>query len=146
MFCKFSKISELFSIQNISVATHTHRCVRSHWTLAMIMVNLAKSWLTMVPLSRSWQIMMHWTLVTIMARPWQDNYGLTCELLWIVSFIPFIKLLVVSNFWISRCDNFGHKFYLSKSFLTLKCMPNFLVMCKYCLVLVPESTALLLLS
>ena len=42
--------------------------VRSHGTLAMIMVNLAKSWLTMVPLSRSWQIMIHGTLVKIMAR------------------------------------------------------------------------------
>ena len=30
-----------------------HPSVRSHGTLAMIMVNLAKSWLTMVPLSRS---------------------------------------------------------------------------------------------
>ena len=34
----------------------------------MIMVNLAKSWLTMVPLSRSWQTMIHGTLVKIMAR------------------------------------------------------------------------------
>ena len=41
-------------------------------TLAMIMVNLAKSWLTMVPLSSSWQIMIHGTLVKIkiMARSW----------------------------------------------------------------------------
>ena len=46
--------------------------VRSHGTLAMIMLNLAKSWLTMVPLSRSWQIMMHGTLVMIMSRSWQD--------------------------------------------------------------------------
>ena len=46
--------------------------VRSHGTLAMIMVGLAKSWLTMVPLSRSWQIMIHGTLVKIMARSWQD--------------------------------------------------------------------------
>ena len=38
----------------------------------MIMVNLAKSWLTMVPLSRSWQIIIHGTLVKIMARSWQD--------------------------------------------------------------------------
>ena len=34
----------------------------------MIMVTLAKSWLTMVPLSRSWQIMIHRALVKIMAR------------------------------------------------------------------------------
>ena len=33
---------------------------------------LAKSWLTMVPLSRSWLIMIHGTLVKIMARSWQD--------------------------------------------------------------------------
>ena len=33
--------------------------VRRHGTLAMIMANLAKSWLTMVPLSRYWQIMIH---------------------------------------------------------------------------------------
>ena len=39
--------------------------VQSHGTLDMIMVNLAKSWLTMVPLSRSWQIMIHGTLATI---------------------------------------------------------------------------------
>ena len=31
----------------------------------MIMAYLAESWLTMVPLSRSWQIMMHGTLVKI---------------------------------------------------------------------------------
>ena len=36
--------------------------VRSHGMLAMIMVNPAKSWLTMVPLSRSWLIMTHGTL------------------------------------------------------------------------------------
>ena len=46
--------------------------VRSHGTLAMIMVNLAKSWLTMVPLPRSWLIMIHGTLAKIMARSWQD--------------------------------------------------------------------------
>ena len=38
----------------------------------MIMVNLAKSWLTMVPLSQSWLIMIHGTLAKIMARSWQD--------------------------------------------------------------------------
>ena len=42
--------------------------VRSHGTLAMIMFILAKSWLIMEPLSRSWQIMVHGTLVNIMAR------------------------------------------------------------------------------
>ena len=52
--------------------------------LAMIMVKLAKSWLTMVPLSRSLQIMIHVTLVKIMAISWQDNYGKTCKLLLIV--------------------------------------------------------------
>ena len=46
--------------------------VRSHGTLAMIMVNLAKSWLAMVPLSRSWQTMIHGTLVKIMTSSWQD--------------------------------------------------------------------------
>ena len=45
---------------------------RRHATLAKIMVNLAKSWLTMVPLSRSWLIMIHGTLVKIMVRSWQD--------------------------------------------------------------------------
>ena len=45
---------------------------RSHGTLAKIMVNLAKSWLTMLPLSRLWQIMIHGTLVKIMTRSWQD--------------------------------------------------------------------------
>ena len=54
--------------------------VRSRGTLAMIMINLAKSWLTMVPLSRSWLIMIYGTLVKIMARSWQDNHGKTCEL------------------------------------------------------------------
>ena len=50
----------------------TFPSVRSHGTLAMILVNLAKSWLTMVSLSRSWQIMIHGTLVKIMARSLQD--------------------------------------------------------------------------
>ena len=45
---------------------------RRHATLVKIMVNLAKSWLTMVPLSRSWLIMIHGTLAKIMARSWQD--------------------------------------------------------------------------
>ena len=41
--------------------------VRSHGTLAIIMVNHAKSWLTMVPLLRSWQIIIHGMLVNITA-------------------------------------------------------------------------------
>ena len=45
---------------------------RRHATLAKIMVNLAKSWFTMVPLSKSWLIMIHGTLVKIMARSWDD--------------------------------------------------------------------------
>ena len=57
----------------------------------MIMVNLAKSWLTMVPLSRSWQIMIHGTLVKIMARSWQDNHSKTYKL-----------VLIVHNLFFSR--------------------------------------------
>ena len=58
--------------------------------LQMIMVNRAKSWLTMVPLSISWLIMIHGTFVKIMAESWQDhgkimarsrqdNHGKTCK-------------------------------------------------------------------
>ena len=36
--------------------------VRSHGTLVMSMVNLSKSWYQKVPLSRSWQFMIHGTL------------------------------------------------------------------------------------
>ena len=56
--------------------------VRSHGTLAMIMVNLVKSWLTMVPLSRS--IMANhdtWKACQdngdIMARSWQGHGKIT---------------------------------------------------------------------
>ena len=77
--------------------------VRNHGTLAMIMVNLANSWLTMVPLSRSWQIMIRGTLVKIMARSWQDLDKITmvktCKLVLIVHNLFFSqKFLVVCNF------------------------------------------------
>ena len=49
--------------------------VRSHGTLAMIMVNLAKSCFTMASLQRSWQ-----DHGKIMARSWQDLGKATKEL------------------------------------------------------------------
>ena len=63
--------------KNVFQKTYNHKLVpsvRSHGTLAMIMINLAKSchWLIMAPLSRSWLIMIHGTLAKIMARSWQD--------------------------------------------------------------------------
>ena len=49
--------------------------VRNHETLAMIMVNLAKSWLTMVPLSSSWQIMIHGLLVKVKIMANHDTWN-----------------------------------------------------------------------
>ena len=75
----------MFSFKEVALhETITLPSLRSHGTLAMIMVNLTKLWLTMVPLSRSWHIMIHGTLVKIMARSWQDNHGKTYDLLLIV--------------------------------------------------------------
>ena len=86
-----------------SVTSRRKPSVRSHGTLAMIMVNLANSWLPMVPLSRSWQIMIRGTLVKIMARSWQNLDKITmvktCKLVLIVHNLFFSqKFLVVCNF------------------------------------------------
>ena len=67
--------------------------VRSHGTLAMIMVNLAKSWLTMVPLPRSWLIMIHGTLAKIMARSWQDLDKIT-----MVRHVSWCYLCIIYSF------------------------------------------------
>ena len=56
------------------------------------MVNLAKSWLTMAPLSRSWQIMIHGTLKTVLI--------LKILLLQIVLYrLKIIWFIVSSSIW-----------------------------------------------
>ena len=84
--------------------------LRSHGPLAMIMVNLAKSWLTMVPLSKSWQIMIHGILLkimislctilhghgvlaNIMARSWQYLARLARALSLILGRVPWFRTL-----------------------------------------------------
>ena len=58
---------------------HSDPSVRSDGMIAMVMFDFSKSWLTMVPLSRSWQVM---------ARFRQNTHGLSCFL----SRISFQKL------------------------------------------------------
>ena len=62
----------------------------------MIMVNLAKSWLTMAPLSRSWLIMIHGTLAKIMARSWQDLGKATKKLAMVFTKADMSKIRITS--------------------------------------------------
>ena len=67
-FCFFPLLRDFFNIfYSEAFGRIKLSSVRSHGTLAMIMINLAKSWLTMVPFSRSWLIMME-----RLPKSWQD--------------------------------------------------------------------------
>ena len=69
-YCISNEVNFLL-VKNIRINNEASQCSKPG-TLAMIMVNLAKSWLTMVPSQRSWLIMIYGTLAKIMARSWQD--------------------------------------------------------------------------